>query len=135
MSHEVLGMQDGERILPAAALPVAGTPPYDVSVPGCAGASDFCIAGCVDGGAVCGALWACATPPTANRQTAPAASISFEFISTPWFIRKLPKTFSRSLLISDFRSANGHSASMLTPFRRANPISAFRTHCARSRAR
>jgi hypothetical protein len=70
-------------MLPAAALPVAGTPPYDVSALACAGACAFCIDGCVDGGAVCGALWAYTIPPTANRQTAPAVRIRLEFISTP----------------------------------------------------
>ncbi len=126
-------MQD-EEWMPPAALRVAGAPPYDVSVPGCAGASAFCcIAGCVDGGAVCGALWARAIPPTANRQTAPAASISFAFISTPGFMRKLPEAFARALLISAFRSPNGYSASMSAPFKRANPKSALDTHCARSR--
>lgn len=97
-------MQD-EEWMPPAALRVAGAPPYDVSVPGCAGVSAFCcIAGCVDDCAPCGAPWERAIPATANRQAAPAANISREFISAPWFMRKARETFSGSLLVFAFRS-------------------------------
>ena len=76
-------MHDDERMLPAA-LRVAGVPPYDGSVPGCAGISAFCcIVACGDGCAPCGAPWECAIPVTANRQTVPVANISREFISAP----------------------------------------------------